>query len=87
MTIKTIETVIVCDRCGKHKEMLEYIDNRTGETKTRPIGDNWDSHSVQFKNVGIHKVSFCRDGEVCDDCFKAFCELAEAFFDESNKLE
>lgn len=26
-------------------------------------------------------------GEVCEECYKDFCELAESFFDDLNKTE
>ena len=33
------------------------------------------------------KLAQEQHGEVCGDCFKDFCELAESFFDDLNKTE
>ena len=65
----------VCDRCGKETYLNEgdYIA---------------DLHEVvfgEFHPLRITKNS--RSGDVCEDCFNDFLEIANNFFDEVNKVE
>ena len=59
-----------CDRCGK-EQIVEGEYNR-------PL------HDVSFLGALLFKRQELK-GEVCDDCYKDFLELAENFFDEVNK--
>lgn len=60
---------VVCDRCGKT--------------------ECFDDH--EFENVYHEEVIFgdayktVKRGNVCKECYKAFREIAENFFDEVNK--
>lgn len=63
---------ITCERCGK----TEYADA---------------DHDLKPLAMGYKRVSFAdevrtlKKGDVCNECYKEFCELAENFFDEVNK--
>jgi hypothetical protein len=65
----------VCDRCGKEI----FPDSEGGFP-------------------GVHHVAFLKDtdflygdkkksGDICDECHKEFVEIADNFFDETNKEE
>jgi hypothetical protein len=68
---------ITCDRCGKE----EYADEHG-------YGGVKGTDAVE-----VREISFCRNclhkpiaiGNVCKECYKDFCELAENFFDDANK--
>lgn len=73
MTKKVVSYEFVCDRCGK-KEYLSECDA-----------------PAKAKNVTFVRGVVCgiqieeKAGDVCEECFKDFCELAESFFDPLNK--
>lgn len=61
---------VTCDRCGRET----YCD------ETRPT----IIHEVVF---GEHSLNLpYRSGHACDECYKDFCEIAELFFNESNRV-
>lgn len=65
---------IVCDRCGKEQHRKEYES-----VKIRSI--SFTCHDITLRARHI------KEGDVCEECFKDFCELAESFFDDLNKTE
>ncbi len=66
---------VVCDRCGK-----SWQTDPNGEIKPGVAFFNGLS-CVEFAQNGLDAIK----GEVCDECFKDFCDLAELFFDDVNK--
>lgn len=63
----------VCDRCGKKQPMK-------GDMVVH-------KHNVFFYHHQVLKDRTVAKGEICEECLKDFCELAESFFDELNKTE
>ena len=61
-----------CDRCGKKETCSESERSQMG---LRP---------VEFRVVLENRDKVTK-GDVCDECYKEFCEIAENFFDEVNK--
>lgn len=63
-----------CDRCGKKSEHeANYPEGR---------------HDVIFKEITLPKAPrTVKGGTVCEECFEAFLELVESFFDDLNKGE
>jgi len=64
---------VVCDRCGKK----EYADDKP-ENHLKPLAMGY--HEIVFGD----EIQTIAKGGVCKECFKAFLELAENFFDEVN---
>jgi hypothetical protein len=63
-----------CDRCGKKVESEANYPEAI--------------HDVAFREITIPKATrTVKGGTVCEECFKAFLELAESFFDDLNKGE
>ena len=63
-----------CDRCGK-----EFATRAEHDLK---------AHRVEFGcQQGFENSRAVKCGQVCEECFKDFCELAESFFDDLNKTE
>lgn len=44
-------------------------------------------HDVFFTHHQILEERTVAKGEICDECLKDFCELAESFFDDLNKTK
>lgn len=74
VTVLTKQYKVVCDRCGK----TEYTDN-TPEKHFEPL--NMGCCEVIFSNADI----IVAKGDVCNECYDAFLELAHNFFDDVNK--
>ncbi len=74
VTVLTKQYKVVCDRCGK----TEYTDN-TPEKYFEPL--NMGSCEVKFSNAD----RIVAKGDVCNECYDAFIELAHNFFDDVNK--
>lgn len=65
----------VCDRCGK--EIFPDSEDRICGT-----------HSVEFLITAGPLISKkVSSGDICEECRKEFIEIAENFFDETNKEE
>ena len=64
---------IVCDRCGK--------EWNADETRKSGLFD------ISFKEEKIELVygDTKARGDVCQECYKDFCEIAENFFDDVNR--
>lgn len=62
----------VCDRCGKE----EYPDEN---------GEITALHEVSFVKQRFIQRDKIKEGQVCQNCFDEFWELANNFFDEVNK--
>lgn len=61
---------ITCDRCGKTEICDEFSNTNMGY------------NIVQF-GTELRTVA---KGEVCDDCYEDFLEIAKNFFDEVNRV-
>ena len=62
-----------CDRCGR--EQYQH-------TNDTPI----EAHHVHFAEwTQLKAHSTLKSGEVCEDCYNDFIELADNFFHEVNK--
>lgn len=60
---------VSCDRCGKTEFCDEFSHSNMGY------------NTVQFST----ELRIISKGDVCDDCYKDFLEIAENFFDKVNR--
>lgn len=68
ITVLTKQFKVTCDRCGKEE-----------------LCDDYTKSSVDYGEVRFAtETKTLKMGGVCKECYKAFCEIAENFFDEVN---
>ena len=66
----TPKYLFICDRCGRE----EYKE------------DDVPEFQVDFvERSSVFELPTRTKGEVCYNCYKDFCEIAENFFNEVNK--
>lgn len=62
---------------------FRFTCDRCGKEQTYTDKKQFPTYHVSF-GARLSQVKY---GEICPNCYKDFCELAESFFDELNKTE